>query len=61
MLLSLINYFSRFLYLLYLVQGHGEIEAIPAFSGREAGYTLHRSLFHHRATQGQATLHAHGH
>lgn len=54
-----INYF--FLTLLYLVQGHGELKAIPAFSGGEAGDTQHRSPFHHRATQGQSTLQTHGH
>ena len=33
--------------------GCGGVEPIPAVIGREAGYTLHRSPVHHRATQRQ--------
>ena len=52
----------HFLYLLNpLVGSWGGLEPIPAVLGWEAGYTLDRSLVHHRATQRQATTHTRSH
>lgn len=33
-----------------LVQGHGQLESIPACNGRDVGYAVDRSLVHQKAS-----------
>ena len=52
--LQLIHPFIHFLHPPVLTWGRRGVEPIPAFTGREAGYTLDRSPVHQRATQRQS-------